>query len=201
MGMPSKHMKTVSVSAGQITARALRSAFAVQRSGGASPFRPLVQGFRIHVCSLMVIAVLAGCRTPAHEEGFSNPFDAARVAQLSHEAYKVAWDAKFWAGHDLRFSVMPTLVDYEALRYLTEISRRVGWIARKVQSNPASPRVASKNSYDNVAFDVMMLRLRYQPASFMPATNAKVQHLLTLLDEIAPYYAQRAQTKGRHGSP
>jgi hypothetical protein len=137
----------------------------------------------------MATAVLAGCRTLVPEGNFSKAFDASRVAQLSHEAYQVAWDAKFWARHDLRFAVRPTPVDYEALAYLNDISRRVSWIGRKVEKNPASPRVSSKDSYDNVAYSAMMLRLRYQPASFMRSTDAKIEHLLTLLDEIAPYYA------------
>jgi hypothetical protein len=144
----------------------------------------------------MAAAALVGCRTPIQEENFSNTFDAPKVTQLSHEAYQVAWDALFWARHDLRFAVRPTIVDYEAVAYLNEICRRVGWIARKVEKNPTNARVSSKRGYDNVAYDTMMLRLRYQPASFMPSTDAKIEHLLTLMDQIAMYYAQHA-----NGSP
>ncbi|HTL18583.1 MAG TPA: hypothetical protein VL793_15205 [Patescibacteria group bacterium] len=182
---------------GQVAAAPLRSVFATQISTGAAEFRRSVRAFRILSYALMVTAVLEGCRTPVREDSFSKPFNAPRVAQLSHEAYKIAWDAKFWARHDLRFAVRPTIVDYEALAYLSRISLRVGWIARKVEKNPASPRVSSKNSYDYVAYDTMMFRLRYQPESFMPSTGAKIQHLLTVLDELAPYYAQNGQTPAR----
>ena len=140
-------------------------------------------------CAWMAVAVLAGCRTPVQEASFARPFDAQRVTQLSHEAYQVAWDATFWARHDLRFAAFrPTVVDYEAVSYLTEITRRVPWVARNVEKNPASPRISSKTAYDAIAWDTRMLRLRYQPASFRPSTDAKIDHLLTLLDQLAPYY-------------
>jgi hypothetical protein len=119
------------------------------------------------LCGLMAGAVVVGCRTPVQEESFSKPFDAQRVAQLSHEAFKVAYDARFWAGHDLRFAAFrPTAVDYEAVSYLSELTRKVPWIAHEVEKNPASPRVSSKAAYDVVAYKAMMLRQRYQPYFF-----------------------------------
>jgi len=77
--------------------------------------------------------------------------------------------------------------------YLYEITQRVPWVALKVEKNPASPRVASKNAYDIVAYDAMMLRLRYQPTSFRVTTDAKIESVLSLMDQIAPYYAQNQQ--------
>src|SRR5690349_25162122 len=83
------------------------------RSGGTSKTRSIFaraaanrqfSRLQLLVCTLMAGAVLAGCRTPLQEESFSNSFDAQRVAQLAHEAYKVAFDATFWARHDLRFA-------------------------------------------------------------------------------------------------
>ena len=158
---------------------------------------------RLHlmVCALMAGVLLAGCRTPVQEESFSNSFDAQRVAQLSHEAFKVAYDATFWARHDLRFAPFhPTALDYEAVGYLHEITRQVPWIAHKVEKNPANPRVASKLSYDLLAYDAMMLRRWYQPTSFMPSTNAKVAHLQSLLDEIASFYTQTSAS-AKAGTP
>ena len=150
--------------------------------------------FQVLVCALTAGAVLAGCRTPpVHEESFSRAFDAQRVAQLSHEAAKVAFHAKFWAGLDLRFAAFtPTQLDYDAVAYLDAISRRVGWIALKVEKNPTSPRVSSKRAYDFVAHEAMMLRQRYQPASFR-RSGVRIDYLLTLLDQIARYYDQNKQ--------
>lgn len=149
-------------------------------------------------CALMAGALLAGCRTPIPEESFLQPFDPQTVAQLSHEAYQVAYDATFWAHHDLGFAAFqPTAVDYEAVSYLSEIRRRAPWVAREVEKNPATPRVSSKKAYDVVAYDVMMLRLRFQPGSFKPSTNAKVKHLLALMDKIAPYYARNEEAPKR----
>jgi hypothetical protein len=135
--------------------------------------------------------VLIGCRTPVQEESFSIPFDAQKVAQLSHQAYKVAWDATIWARHDLRSAAFrPTALDYEVVGYLNQIVQHVPWVALKVEKNHASPRVSSKSAHDIVAYDAMMLRLRYQPTSFRATTDAKIESLLSLLDQIAPYYAQ-----------
>ena len=115
------------------------------------------------------------------------------MAQLSHEAAKVAFHAKFWAELDLRFAAFtPTQLDYDAVAYLDAISRRVGWIALKVEKNPTSPRVSSKRAYDFVAHEAMMLRQRYQPASFR-RSGVRIDYLLTLLDQIARYYEQNKQ--------
>jgi hypothetical protein len=142
-------------------------------------------------CALLAGAVLAGCQTPVREESFSIPFDAEKVAQLSHQAHNVAWDAAIWARHDLRFAAFrPTILDYEVVSYLYQITQHVPWVALKVEKNPASPRVASKDAYDIVAYDAMMLRLRYQPTSFRATTDAKIESVLSLLEKIAPYYAQ-----------
>jgi hypothetical protein len=43
-----------------------------------------------------------------------------------------------------------------------------------------------------VAYDVMILRLRYQRTSFRASTDAKIEYLLSLLDEIASFYAQQS---------
>jgi hypothetical protein len=159
---------------------------------------PRTRRFRVRFqflgCALLAGDLLAGCRTPVREESFSIPFDAPKVAQLSHQASRVAWDAAIWARHDLRFAAFrPTILDYEVVDYLYEITQRVPWVALKVEKNPASPRVASKNAYDIVAYDAMMLRLRYQPTSFRVTTDAKIESVLSLMDQMAPYYAQNQQ--------
>jgi hypothetical protein len=156
-------------------------------------------GLRLQLLGWTLVAgsFLAGCRTPVQEENFSNAFDAQKVAQLSHEAYKVAFDVSFWARHDLRFAPFhPTVTDYEVVEYLNDITRQVPWIARKVERNPESPRISSKYSYDVVAYDVMMLRRRYEPKSFRPSTDAKIEYLLSLVDGIAPFYEQKS-TSGK----
>lgn len=146
-------------------------------------------------CGWVALVVLAGCQTPVQEESFAKPFDAQRVAQLSHQAHKVAWDAVVWARHDLRFAAFrPTGLDYEAVYYLDEIRRRSAWIAIKVEKNPRNPRVSSKNAYDLVAYDAMMMHKRYQPSSFKPSTDEKIEHLLSILDEIATYYVQNQKS-------
>lgn len=162
------------------------------RAVASGQFRLRLQ---LMVCALMAGVVLAGCRTPAREERFSSSFDAQTVAQLSHEAFKVAFDATFWARHDLHYAAFqPRALDYEAVYYLDEITRRVPWIARRVEKNRASPRVASKDSYDLVAYDAMMLRRRYQRTSFRPSTDAKIEYLLSLLDKIASFYTQKPES-------
>ena len=146
-------------------------------------------------CAMVTGALLVACRTAVQEESFSKPFDTQRVAQLSHEAFEVAFDATSWARHDLRVSSFkPTPLDHEAVRYLNQISQRVGLIGLKAENNPATPRVSSKAAYDNVAYDTMMFQRRYEPSSFKPSTNAKIEHLLKLLDEMATYYAQKSGT-------
>jgi len=134
----------------------------------------------------------AGCKTPCHEENFSIPFDASKVAQLSHESYKAAWDAEYWALYDLRTAAFhPLRLDRQTLVFLRRLRWQVAWIARDVEKHPASPRCSSKSAYDIVAFDEKMLKLRYQPASFTPSTDLKIEKLLNLLDEIAPYYEMK----------
>lgn len=81
------------------------------------------------------------------------------------------------------------------MAYLNDISWRVPWIARQIEKNPATARVSSKSAYDMVAYDTMMLRLRYQPHSFQESTCAQIEQLLQLLDEIAPYYSQHNNSK------
>jgi hypothetical protein len=54
--------------------------------------------------------------------------------------------------------------------------------------NQQSRCLSSKTSYDNVAFNAMMPKTKYQPASFTPSTDLKIEKLLSLVDEIAFYY-------------
>jgi len=151
---------------------------------------------------LMMGVVLTGCRTPRQEERFARPFDAARVAQLSHEAYRVAWDATFWAKRDLRFAAFqPTRLDYEAVSYLNSLTWRVPWLARNIEKYPATARRSSQRTYDYVAYEAMMLRRRYQPTSFQASTCAKIERVLRLVDEIAPYYASGEQPDAPKGQP
>ena len=151
-------------------------------------------------CSLMAGALLTGCQTPVDEESFSNSFDAQKVAQLSHEAYKVAFDATFWAHHDLKIAAFqPTGLDYEVVYYLDDITQRVPWIGRTAEKHPTTARVSSKASYDMVAYDGMMLQHRYQRSSFRPSTDAKIERLLRLLDEIGALYTQKPEA-GKGGT-
>ena len=160
--------------------------------------RPTKRRFRnrcyLLACVLMPGALLVGCATPCREESFSTAFDAEKVASLSHEAYKVSWQARFWAEQNLRYAAFrPTTLDWDVVKYLDDISWNVPWIARKIEQNPATPRVASKFTYDIVAYDAMILRLRYQPTSFQPSTCAQIERLLRLVDEMAPYYSQKKE--------
>jgi len=154
--------------------------------------------------SVLITAVLlAGCKTPPHsEESFAAPFDAEKVTRLSHEAYTVAWSARHDAARDLRVAPFhPTRLDWEAVRYVDKLSEQVPWIAHKIEKNPGSPRASSQQAYDIVAFDANMLRSRYQPSSFRPSTCAQIEHLLSLIDEIASYYAQKeARDSAKGGS-
>jgi hypothetical protein len=100
------------------------------------------------------------------------------MASLSHEAYNVAWHATFWAEQNLRYAAFkPSVLDWDVVIYLDDISWNVPWIARKIEQNPATPRVASKFTYDMVAYDAMILRLRYQPTSFRQSTCAQIEPL------------------------
>jgi hypothetical protein len=124
-------------------------------------------------CALVAVTFFAGCRTtPVREESFSRPFDAQKVARLSREAYKVAWHATYWANHDLCFAPFePTVPEWETVRYLNSITWRVSWIARNIEKHPATPRVSSKYIHDVVAYDTILLRMRYQRTSFKPSTG------------------------------
>jgi hypothetical protein len=141
---------------------------------------------------LIAGAVALGCRTASSEkeaEQTQRPFDAEKVARLSHEAYKVAWDAHFWARRDLRVAPFrPTALDRETVYYLDKITRQVPWVARDIETHPATPHASSTRSIDFVRYDAMMLKKRYQPASFQSSTDLKIEKLLSLLDEITSYY-------------
>jgi hypothetical protein len=91
------------------------------------------------------------------------------VAKLSHEAYKVAWDAKFWAGRDLNFAAFrPTALDWETVEYLHQITQHAPWVAQDVEKHPATPRISSQRSNDFVQYDAMMLKKRYRRHSEAP---------------------------------
>ncbi len=145
------------------------------------------------LCALVgAAALVTGCSSPGREqqpENTSRPFKAEEVAKLSHEAYKVAWDARFWALRDLRFaSFRPTALDVETLQYLSQIVHHAPWLARDIEKHPTSPRISSKRSKEFVLYDRMMLKQRYHPASFRKSTDAKIEKLLHILDEIAAHY-------------
>lgn len=146
---------------------------------------------------LIAGAVFAGCRTAGPEQQAAlRPFDAQKVVSLSHEAYKVAWDATFWARRDLRIAPFhPSALDWDTVDFLDEITRKAPWVARDIENHPATPRVSSKRSCDFLLYDAMMLKKRFQPTSFRSATNIKIEHLLRILDEIASYYDEGAGTK------
>jgi hypothetical protein len=141
--------------------------------------------------SVWLVALLcAGCKTPpCSEQNFAKPFDAPRVAQLSHDCHKVAWEARFCARENLRhLSYRPTILDWEAVYYIDRLLRQAHWIAYDVEKHPATPRCSSKASYDIVAFDARMLKARYSPTSFTPYTDARIEKLIELTDEISSYY-------------
>jgi hypothetical protein len=146
----------------------------------------------LSLCALLIAgAVVAGCRTagPERADNTLRPFDAKKVADLSHEAYKVAWDAKFWARRDLRFAAFrPTALDWDTVDFLDQITRQVPWVARDIEKHPATARFSSKRSSDFVRYDAMMLKKRYQPTSFRSSTGIKIEKLLGILDEIGSYY-------------
>ena len=137
----------------------------------------------------MLALLVAGCRTPCYEENFSIPFEAAKVSQLSHESFKVAWNAEYWARMNLYYAPFhPTRLDGEAVFYMRRLREQVSWIARDIEKHPATARCSSKKSYDIVAFDATMLKRRYHPASFTPSTDSNIEKLLSLLDQISLYY-------------
>jgi hypothetical protein len=144
-------------------------------------------------------AVLAGflctgCKTSScWEQNFARPFDAQRVAELSHNSYTVAWEARFRARQDLRhLSYHPTALDWEAVYYINRLFRQAPWIANDIEKNPATPRCSSKSSYDIVAHDAVMLRARYRSASYTRHTDALIEKLIQLVEEISPYYELNA---------
>jgi len=104
----------------------------------------------------------------------------------------VGREATFWAWRDLEFgSYQPTWSDWEVVIYLDHLTWQIPWVRRTAGKNTATSRGASKPSYDVVAYDAMMLRTRYRPASFQPSTNARIERLLGLIDEISTYYQLR----------
>jgi hypothetical protein len=159
----------------------------------ASVSRPKLRGpgrLALFVGGTLILAVLAeGCKTSCHEESFSNPFDAEKVARRARESYQEAWNAEFWARRDLRMAAFhPTRLDRSVIYYLDRLTRQVSWLATEIERNPTNPRCASKGAYDIVAFDTMMLKERYRAASFRPSTDSQIQKLLGMIDEISSYY-------------
>ena len=154
----------------------------------------------VPLCVLVIaMAFVTGCTTAGREKQPENtlrPFDAQQVATLSHEAYKIAWDAHFWARRDLRFAAFrPTTLDWDAVGFLDQITRQVPWVAKDIEKHPASPRASSRRSSDFVRYDTMMLKKRYQPASFQRTTDVKIEKLLRILDEIGSYYDEEGGIK------
>jgi hypothetical protein len=154
----------------------------------------------LSLCAVLIAgAVVAGCRTAGREQQAENklrPFDAQKVAELSHEAYQVAWDANFWARRDLRIAPFhPTALDWDTVDFLRQITRKVPWVAREIEKHPGTPRSSSQRPSDFVRYDAMMLKKRYQPTSFRNSTDIKIEKLLRILDEIASYYDERDGTK------
>jgi hypothetical protein len=142
-------------------------------------------------CSVLLVGFLsAGCRTPScSEQNFAKPFDARQVAELSHNSYKVAWEASFCAREDLKhLSYRPTVLDWEAVNYVNRLLRQAPWIAHDIETNPNTPRCSSKSSYDMVAFDAVMLKARYSPTSFTRHTDGLIERLIQLTDQISSYY-------------
>jgi hypothetical protein len=159
-------------------------------------------GSRFHssVCRILIAgALVAAVGSTVGEEKVETtprPFDAHTVAKLSHEAYKVAWDTKFWARRDLRIAAFrPTKLDWEAVEFLEEISRKVPWVARDIEKHRTTARASSKRSSDFVRYDAMMLRKRYQPTSFQKSTAQRIEKLLGMLDEMMSYYDEKGGTK------
>jgi hypothetical protein len=147
---------------------------------------------------LIAGAVVAEGRAAAVEQQSENtprPFDAQKVAKLSHEAYKIAWNARFWARQDLIWymSYSPTGLDWEAVYYLGEISRKVPWVAREIEKHPTTARSSSKRASDFVRYDTVLLKKVYQPASYRKSTDIKIEKLIGILDEIASYYDEKGE--------
>ena len=142
--------------------------------------------------ALFLGVLSSGCRTPRPEEDFAGSFDAPKVAALCHEAYRVAREATFWAWRDLEFGAyQPTRPDWEVVVYLDRLTWQIPWVARAAEKKTATPRGASKRAYDLAAYDAVMLRSRYRPASFAPSTCARIERLLGLIDEVSSCYQLR----------
>ena len=162
-----------------------------------------LDGLRSCLCVLLISgAVVAAGSAAADEQQAENaprPFDARKVAKLSHEAYKIAWNARFWAHQDLIWymSYNPTALDWEAVYYLAEISRKVSWVARKIEKHPATARSSSKRASDFARYDTILLKKVYYPASFRRSTDLKIDKLLGLLDEISSYYDEKSGTSSK----
>ncbi len=140
----------------------------------------------------LAVVLASGCRTSYPEASFAGPFDAVRVSRICQEAFQVGREATFGARCDLQFGAYhPTRPDWEVVRYLERLTWRIPWVARAANRDPAAPRSASKAAYDMVAYDAMMLRDRYRPASFQPSSNAKIERLLGLINELSAFYEVR----------
>jgi len=149
---------------------------------------------------LIAAVFAAGCATPCHEESFALSFDAQRVVQLSHEAYRAAYDAEFTARDDLRTAAFrPNRLEREVFIFLHRLRISVPWIADDVEKYPGNPRCSSKGSYDIVSENLRMLKARYRPESFRPVTVGKIENLIRLLDEISSYYAVKRDHALEHG--
>jgi hypothetical protein len=147
------------------------------------------RSFILFTVAFILGALAAGCRTPCHEEQFGREFDAKKVAQLAHDAFKIAWPATHYARHDLRFgSYRPTKLDREVIYRLDRIRWQAPWVAREVERNPSNARCASKSAYDVLALEATMLRTLYRPDSFTLATDAKIESLLGLIDQLSVFY-------------
>jgi len=162
-------------------------------------FLGMMQKKRFPIAFFLSVSVILGvatpgCKTVCNEESFSRPFEEEKVAQLAHESYRVAWDANRWARRDLRIGPFhasrfyPSRLDREVVLYLDRLSRQAPWIAFEIEKHPRAPRCTSKQAYDIVALDAVMLKARLCPDSFQPSTVVKIERLLHMIDEISSYY-------------
>ena len=171
--------------------RLVRDFVTVFHSRNKERFRTIFfVGFLITVAIMIV-----GCRTPCSEESFARPFDPKEVAQLSHDAFKVAYHVKFLAAQDIRFSTehprrvgredrpgFGSRLDWEVVRYLDRFSWQIAWVPRRIQDHPANARCSSKNSFENAARYAEVIRADFRAASFQPATAGQIEDLLQMFD-------------------
>jgi len=61
-------------------------------------------------------------------------------------------------------------------------------VGRDIEKHPSTPYSSSRRSNDFLSYDTMMLKKRYQPASFRSSTDVKIEKLIHVLDEIASCY-------------